>query len=322
MRRDGATHARSLLLTGPLRLEWVDEELPEPGPGQALIATTAGAVSVGTELPEYLGTARHSAPPRYPRMTGYESVGVVVAVGAGVTRPRVGERVFGFYGHRTRALVAAEKAIPIPSAVSDRLTLLAILSCDVAKGVRTLRPWIAESALVTGAGTIGLLAVWTLRALGVMRIDVVEPIQARRTLARRLGARDTFVPDASGMRGANADGYDLGIECSSRADAFALLQERMRHGGRICVLAGGTIEPLAPAFHERELLVVGSSDGWDYPTHAAWFFAAARDTAADLERIFDHETTPADLPATFARMADGALAPIKVFVRYPAPTAG
>jgi|SRR5690242_5852180 len=317
-------HARSLLLTEPRRLEWVDAEPPEPGPGQVVIETTAGAVSVGTELPEYLGTARHSAPPRYPRMTGYESVGIVVAVGAGVTRPRVGERVFGFYGHRTRALVAAEKAIPIPSQVSDRLALLAILSCDVAKGVRKLQSWIGESALVTGAGTIGLLAVWTLRALGSRQVDVVEPIQARRELALRLGARDAAAPDARVASATSMDGYDLGVECSSRADAFALLQGRMRHGGRICVLADGTIEPLAlaPAFHERELLVVGSSDGWDYPAHAAWFFQAARDAAPDLERIFDYETTPDDLPATFARMASGDLSPIKVFVRYPAPIAG
>ena len=314
-------HARSLLLTRPRRLEWVDADLPEPGPGQAVIATMAGAVSVGTELPEYLGTGRHSAPPRYPRMTGYESVGMVVAVGEGVTRPRVGERVFGFYGHRTRALVAAEKAIPVPPEVSDRLALLAILSCDVAKGVRKLRPWIGESALVTGAGTIGLLAVWTLRALGSRQVDVVEPIQARRELALRLGARDASAPDVSVIR---MDGYDLGVECSSRADAFALLQGCMRHGGRICVLADGTIEPLAlaPAFHERELLVVGSSDGWDYPAHAAWFFAAARDIAPNLERIFDYETTPDELPATFARMASSDLSPIKVFVRYPAPIAG
>jgi alcohol dehydrogenase len=293
--------------------------------GQVVIATTAGAVSAGTELPEYLGTGRHSAPPRYPRMTGYESVGVVVAVGAGVTRPRVGERVFGFYGHRTRALVAAEKAIPVPPEVSDRLALLAILSCDVAKGVRALRPWIGESALVTGAGTIGLLAVWTLRAQGLRQLDLVEPVQARRALALRLGARDASGPDASDATGAtSADGYNLGVECSSRADAFTLLQRRMRHGGRICVLADGNIEPLAlaPAFHERELLVVGSSDGWDYPAHAAWFFQAARDAAPDLERIFDYETTPDDLPATFARLASGYLTSIKVFVRYPAPAVG
>src|SRR5579859_1594557 len=104
MRKDGAMRGRSLLLMGPRRLEWIDENLPEPGPGQAVIATTAGAVSVGTELPEYLGTARHSAPPHYPPMTGYESVGIVVAVGEGVTWPRVGERVFSFYGHRTHAI--------------------------------------------------------------------------------------------------------------------------------------------------------------------------------------------------------------------------
>lgn len=104
----------------------------------------------------------------------------------------------------------------------------------------------------------------------------------------------------------------------------------MRHGRRIRVLANGNIEPLAlaPAFHEHELTAAGSSDGWDYPMHAAWFFAAAGDAAPDLARIFDHETTPDELPATLARMAAGAptpikpIKPIKVFVRYLAPTAG
>lgn len=40
--------------------------------------TTAGAVSIGTELPQYTGAERVIVPRAYPRMTGYESVGTVI----------------------------------------------------------------------------------------------------------------------------------------------------------------------------------------------------------------------------------------------------
>ena len=120
---------------------------------------------------------------------------------------------------------------------------------------------------MTGAGVIGLLTVWTLAKLGVV-VDVVEPDAARRALAARLGARRAVVgPDQLD------DAYALGLECSSRDAAFELLQARMAHDGRLCVLSDGNLEPLTltPHFHARELSVVGSSDGWDYHAHAAWF---------------------------------------------------
>src|SRR5215472_17665888 len=96
---------RSLLLTAPRRLAWVAEELPAPGPHEVLVKTTAGAVSVGTELPQYMGTEREIVPRSYPRMTGYESLGTVLACGSGVPGLEPGERVVAFYGHRTHALV-------------------------------------------------------------------------------------------------------------------------------------------------------------------------------------------------------------------------
>ncbi len=57
-----------------------------------------------------------------------------------------------------------------------------------------------------------------------------------------------------------------GCECSSRNDAYALLQNQMQRNGRICITADENLEPLvlAPSFHCKELSTVGSSDGWDY----------------------------------------------------------
>jgi alcohol dehydrogenase len=308
----------SLLLTAPRRLEWVLEEMAPPTGDEILVATTSGAISVGSELPIYRGAARSAAPVAYPRMTGYESVGRVIACGSAVERLKVGARVVAFYGHRSLALVPTARAIPVPDDISDALALLAILTCDVTKGIRKLAPGPDEPdepALVTGAGAIGLLTVAMLRAYGVRVVDVVEPQAYRRALALELGAR--MAVDAGGRSDLGAD-YAAGFECSSRDEAFALLQERVRADGGICILADGNVEPLtlAPAFHAKELRVVGSSDGWDYHEHAHWYFAYLREHHPPLDTLFDRTVHSADLPATFARMASGVLEAVKVLVRY------
>jgi NADPH:quinone reductase-like Zn-dependent oxidoreductase len=69
---------QSLLLLAPHQLAWVAEELPPLLPDEVLVRTTAGAVSIGTELPQYTGAERVIVPRAYPRMTGYESVGTVI----------------------------------------------------------------------------------------------------------------------------------------------------------------------------------------------------------------------------------------------------
>lgn len=305
----------SLLLIAPHQLEWVADDLPPLAPDEVLVRTIASAVSVGTELPQYRGDEREVIPRGYPRMSGYESLGIVEACGAEVRRLAVGQRVLAFYGQRTYGIVAEAKAIPMPQDVPAPLALLAILSCDAAKGVRKLAPAPDEAVLVTGASTMGLLTLFVLTRYGVRAVDVVEPRPERRALASLLGARHVFAPDA--LPGDPT--YPAGFECSSRAAAFILLQERMRPGGRICVLADGNVEPLtlAPAFHVNELSIIGSSDGWDYQQHAVWYVEQVRSGAAvALERLFELAVTPEELPAAFASMARGEIVPVKVFVRY------
>ncbi len=308
---------RSMLLVGPRQMAWRVEDLPPLQPEEILVETSAGAISIGSELPLYCETARSSAPARYPRMTGYESVGTVLACGSAVQRFQRGDRVVAFYGHRTHGVVSEKKAVKVPNAISDPLALLAILTCDVAKGIRKLAPQEDERVVITGAGAIGLLTLFVLKAYGVETVDVVESRPERRTQALQLGAHSALPPEA--MKDTH-HAYTVGLECSSRNAAFELLQARMAPGGRICVLADGNVEPLvlAPTFHEQELLIVGSSDGWDYQAHAAWYFNVVRENSRGLERIFDYQTTAGDLIATFVGLASGAIAPIKVLVRYGA----
>ena len=309
--------SRSLLLTAPRQLEWITENLPAVKPDEVLIQTRAGAISIGAELPQYCGTARSPEAARYPRMTGYESVGTVIARGVNVQRLKVGDRVVAFYGHRTHGSVPENKAIPVPGGISDALALLVILTCDVARGIRKVAPAEDEPVLITGAGTIGLLSVFMLRAYCIGAVDVIEPREDRRALALQLGAREALSAEEMIHR---SEMYPVGIECSSRNAAFELLQRRMQYTGRICILADGNIEPLvlAPAFHEKELSMVGSSDGWDYQEHGRWYFSMVREHAHNLKQLFDYHTTADDLISTFEKLASGTIVPTKVLVHYDA----
>jgi alcohol dehydrogenase len=245
-------------------------------------------------------------------MTGYESLARVAHVGEGVDTALLGKRVLATYGHRTAALLDAEDCILVPDEIPDEVALLAILSNDASKGVGKLALGPTSKVLITGAGTLGLLALHRLRWLGVEVVDVVEPLPARRDLALRLGARAALAPDEPPVTP-----YDAGIEGSARASAFSLLQQVIKRGGQLCVLSDGNVEPLVlePHFHERELSVVASSDGEDYPGHAEAFWAHWRGSKAPLEALFEWRVTASELQKAFERAAAGP-PPVKILVSY------
>ena len=85
------------------------------------------------------------------------------------------------------------------------------------------------------------------------------------------------------------------------------------------MLADGNLEPLAltPHFHEKELTVVGSSDGLDYHAYAHWFFEHAAMSQASLGRLYELETEAAALPDVFERMGEMKVPPVKILVHYP-----
>jgi alcohol dehydrogenase len=310
-----AMKCRSLLLTAPRRLSWEEIDVPDLQDNDVLIQTQVGAISIGSELPNYMGTARHSDPFAFPMMTGYENMGTILKCGSTVTLLHPGDRVVAFYGHRTCWVTNAERVIAVPSAVSDAQALLVILTCDVAKGIRKLAPTPEQRVVITGAGAIGLLTLAMLRAYGVQTIDMVEPVAHRREVAYQLGAAHVWTPDVFAQ---TENRYPIGLECSSNNAAFTLLQEHMDEGGRICILADGNLEPLSltSAFHERELTIVASSDGWDYQAHGAWYFPWVQTTGLPIEHLFEETVSAETLPETFERLATQSPRPLKVLVDY------
>lgn len=304
-----------LQLTAPGTLRWFTEELPPLGAHEVLVQTHVSAISIGSELPHYRGTSRTGNPSCYPRNMGYENVGIIIACGIAVQTVHCGDRVVAFYGQRTHSDVPESQVIVVPAGISDALAILTILTCDAAKGVRKLAPRPEEPVLIAGAGAMGLLTLFILKAYGIAQIDVVEPLSARHTLARSLGARDVLYPEDTSLQGKT---YSVAFECSSSNAAFALLQRHLLPHGRICITADGNIEPLvlAPDFHEKELQVVASSDGWDYHKHAAWYFHYLQQNPTSLEQLFELRISRDELIPTCAQLAQGNIRPVKVLVSY------
>ncbi|PFF52847.1 zinc-dependent alcohol dehydrogenase [Bacillus cereus] len=302
-----------LILKGPKQLKWEINEIKDIQDDEIIVKTIAGAISIGAELRQYNGSDVTETNPFYPRKTGYESYGEVIQVGNKVTHVNVGDKVVSFYGHETIGIVKGHKVIRVPSSIQPKVALLSILSCDAAKGVLKLNPRQDEKVLITGMGVIGLLACNFLKYyVGIEHVDVVEPNKNRRDFAKKFGAKNIYDSEEKII-----ETYNYGFECSATNSGFHTLQKTLKTNGEICILSDGNIEELTLTanFYQKELQIIGSSDGSDYQKHADWFFEEIGKTPF-IEEIFQHEIHYTSLIECFDELSLGIIKPLKVYVSY------
>jgi NADPH2:quinone reductase len=174
-----------------LRLEEVPE--PVPGPGQALVEIKAIGVNF---IEVYQRTGLYPVP--VPYTPGNEAAGVVVAVGPGVVAVRPGDRVvsMGVAGaYAERALVNAERLVPLPSGLSFRdgaavllqgitAHFLAVSTCPLKQGDRCL--------IHAAAGGVGLLLCQIAARRGAWIAGTVSTPE-KAALAREAGAHEVIL---------------------------------------------------------------------------------------------------------------------------------
>ncbi len=105
-----------------------------------------------------------------PIPLGYSNVGVVVAVGAGVTSVSPGDRVVSNGPHAQIVQVPHQLVAKIPDSVSDEDAVFTVTASIALQGVRLLDPKLGETVAVIGLGLIGLITVQLLKANGVQVI--------------------------------------------------------------------------------------------------------------------------------------------------------
>ena len=179
---------------GPEVLRLEDVDVGAPGPGRARVRHTYIAVNF---IDIYFRTGRYPLP--LPNGLGSDAVGVVEAVGPGVTDIKVGDRVgylIGPQGAYSEARVMpAEVLIPLPEGISDRTASTLMMKGMTAQSLfRQVYPLKGGETILyhAAAGGVGLIACQWARAMGVTMIGTVSSDE-KAALARANGCAYTIV---------------------------------------------------------------------------------------------------------------------------------
>jgi len=241
--------------------------VPKIGPGELLVRVEACGIC-GSDVAEW------DLLPKAPLTLGHEIAGVVVEVGEGVDRYRVGDRVTSAHhvpcddcrycrsGHETTCdtlrrtrfdpggfaefirlpSINVEKGVfLIPHHVTfAEASLTEPLAC-VLRGQRMAGLQPGRSVLVLGSGVAGLMHVHLARFMGATPVASTDVSQYRLEAAIRFGAEEAWHVDediAARFRRLN-DGYlaDMVIVCTTAPSAFAQSLTLVERGGTVLFFA-------------------------------------------------------------------------------------
>ena len=179
---------------GPEVLRLEDVDVGAPGPGQARVRHTYIAVNF---IDIYFRTGRYPLP--LPNGLGSDAVGVVEAVGEGVTDVKVGDRVGYLMGpqgaYSDVRVMPADVLIPLPAGVSDRTASTLMMKGMTAQYLfRQVYPLKGGETILyhAAAGGVGLIACQWARAMGVTMIGTVSTDE-KAEVAKANGCTHTIV---------------------------------------------------------------------------------------------------------------------------------
>ena len=253
------------------QVDLVDVDLPEPGPGQLVVATAYSGISAGTELLAYRGELDpdmlldEAIGPlggtfRYPFRYGYSCVGHVEH---GTDRLPSGRLVFAFHPHQDRFVVAETDVVPLEDGTDPRQATLFPLVETALQLALDAGPVLREPVAVLGLGAVGLLTALLLRSAGA-EVLAGEPRECRREVAGSLGIRAVGPEQLPELVAATTSGrgVPLLVEVSGAPSALAGALALLAHEGVALVGSWYGAKPvplpLGAEFHRRRLVLRSS----------------------------------------------------------------
>lgn len=267
----------ALWIEEPNKMEIRPLEIPEPGYDEVQIEIAACGVCAWDSY-LYQGI---SSPKPLPYTFGHEGVGYVSKTGAGVTRVKVGDKVFAASAANDMMMQACNQpescVVKIPDDAEWNDWVAEPVVCVVNLLYKTgIRP--GDRVVLVGAGYMGLLTLQGLQAEPVGEIIVFEKRADRRQLAGAYKNDGVFDPDspegeakvkeieeAGGVDiviefSATDSGYDLALRMTKGTEGKLVLGTWHRHeksfDGTRWHLSGVNVLNLAPGSnaHFRELI--------------------------------------------------------------------
>ncbi|WP_049936889.1 alcohol dehydrogenase catalytic domain-containing protein [Haloplanus natans] len=289
-------------LIGPDGIEVIDVDSPDPGPGEAVVDVEACSIN-HHDLWILNGASAMIDPSDLPFVTGLDVVGVVDAVGEGVTGVDPGDRVvlcpnetcgtcrfcregpenlcanYSLYhgGLAEQARVAADRLIPLPDGV-DATTAAALPTAYLTAYHMLRRAEVEPGDLLFVPGATGGVGVATIQLADIRGVRTIGTSSSSSKLdaVADLGADHTIHgTDPDDLRDAVADiGTPDAVVNHLGGVYTGLGLDVMRRGGRMVVCgrtAGPTSEIDIAGLFRGHKRVIGSTMG----------------TQADLERLVD-----------------------------------
>jgi L-iditol 2-dehydrogenase len=340
---------KALVLAAYNRFEMQERPVPEIGPDDVLLKVAACGIC-GSDVHGMDGSSGRRQP---PIIMGHEAAGVIAALGGNVTDWAEGDRVtfdstincgkcwfcrrgqinlcdrreiFGVSCDECRreGAFAEYVAVPrhilyrLPDSLSFRHAAMVEPVAVAVHAVNRTHVCLGDTAVVVGAGVIGLLLVQALRAAGSGRIIAVDLDAKKLALACKLGADEGLRSDqvdvaAEVMRRSGGRGADVALEAVGIAPTVQTALACLRKGGQLTLvgLLAAKVELPMQTIVTRELTVNSSyiSCG-EYP---ACLDLMARG-AIDVQPLISAVAPLADGAKWFERLHAGNEGLIKVIL--------
>jgi 2-desacetyl-2-hydroxyethyl bacteriochlorophyllide A dehydrogenase len=311
---------KAAVISGVGRVDVTTVDDPAPGRRQVVVDVAACGLC-GTDLHILQGEFA----PTLPVIPGHEFAGVIAEVGADVTEVAVGDRVavdpslycfecrycrsgrnnlcerWGGIGVTTAGGAAEFAVAPVANCVRlpdhvrvEDAALIEPLSCAV-RGYDVLRSQLAQSVLIYGSGTMGLMMLELGKLTGAAGIDVVDLNEERLATARRLGCTATATSADELDR---PGGWDVVIDATGNPRAIQDGLGRVAKGGTFLQFGvsdyAARVEIAPYQIYNQEITITGSMAVLHSYERAADLFAAG---VLDPE-VFISDRLPLDDYAT------------------------
>jgi L-iditol 2-dehydrogenase len=220
-----------------------------------------------------------------PYIPGHEASGVIVATGSGVGGVSVNDNVVIEPGMPCRRCIYCQKGrynlcddvvflseppvngtfcdyiavkadviYPMPKKMSYEQGALVEPASVAVHAVNRARMRNGDTALVIGAGPIGLMTIQAFKAAGGTRVTSLDPIDKRRKIALELGADNAIDPNSLGKNFSSV--ADIIFETAGSTAATASLFKYARKGGKVIQIgwpADITVNMNIAEYMEKEL---------------------------------------------------------------------
>ena len=250
-------------------LSMQDVPMPKLGPNNVMVKIKKTAIC-GTDLHIYLWDDWSQKTIPVPMTIGHEFVGEIVELGSEVTNLKKGMRVSA-EGHivcgRCRNCLAGAKhlcintqgiGVNIPGAFAEYLSVPATnifpIPDDIPDDIAAIMdPFgnathtalsfnlVGEDVLITGAGSIGIMAALVAQHVGAKNVVITDINPYRLDLAKKLGVKTVVDVKNQDLRElfpqlGMVEGFDVAMEMSGSPQALRTILDTLRSGARLALL--------------------------------------------------------------------------------------